>query len=181
MVEKENNLDNKTQIISALREEFARWEDFLANLGESEIISADLPGNLSIKDVVAHLRAWQQVSIARLEAAQQNCDPLLPGWLHGLDPDLENYTDQFNSWIYQDYQNKDWSSVHSEWKIGYSRFLELSESTSEENMLVPGKFPWLKGYPLIAVLQGSFEHHHIDHLLPLLALFQQDDQPGLSK
>jgi hypothetical protein len=35
------------------------------------------------------------------------------------------------------------------------------------------KYPWLKGFALFDVLQGSYEHHHIDHLEPLLAWLSQ--------
>ena len=73
------NVDRR--IISMLKEEFNQWEDVLAGLTEEQITAPQLPANLSIKDVIAHLMAWQQVSIARLEAAQLNKEPMLPNWL----------------------------------------------------------------------------------------------------
>lgn len=40
----------------------------------------------SIKDVMAHLVAWQQVSNARLEAGQPGTQPVQRAWLSGEDP-----------------------------------------------------------------------------------------------
>jgi hypothetical protein len=96
-------MNDKTQIISMLREEFNRWEELLASLSEEQIKVPQLPSSLSIKDVIAHLRAWQQVSIARLEAAQLDKEPVFPNWLAGLDPESDEERDQFNDRIYEAY------------------------------------------------------------------------------
>ena len=74
-------MSEKQQILKLLSEEFDRWEAQLAGLSEAQITAPVLPPYLSIKDVIAHLMAWQQVSIARLEAAQANTAPVYPGWL----------------------------------------------------------------------------------------------------
>jgi hypothetical protein len=166
-------MNDKTQIISMLREEFNRWEELLASLSEEQIKVPQLPSSLSIKDVIAHLRAWQQVSIARLEAAQLNKEPVFPNWLAGLDPESDEERDQFNAKIYESYHQHPWSRVHQDWKDGFLRFLELGETIAEKDLLDPEKYPWLKGYSLLVVLQGSYEHHHNDHLEPLLAWLRQ--------
>ena len=89
-------MNDKAQIITALRKEFNRWEDLLAGISEEQITAPHLPSNRSIKDVIAHLRAWQQVSIARLEAALLNREPEFPKWLAGLHPESEDNRDKYN-------------------------------------------------------------------------------------
>ena len=71
----------KTQILAALNDEFSRWEELLARLSEEQITAPQQPGDWSIKDVVAHLRAGQQVSNARLKAASATrSQPSPTGW-----------------------------------------------------------------------------------------------------
>jgi hypothetical protein len=166
-------VNDKAQITTALRKEFNRWEELLAGLREEQITAPHLPSNLSIKDVIAHLRAWQQVSIARLEAALLNREPEFPKWLAGLDPESEDNRDKYNDWIYQAYREQPWSSVHRVWKEGFLRFLELAETIPEKDLLEIGRYPWLKEYALSAVLLGSCEHHE-EHLEPLLVLLRQN-------
>ena len=137
----------------------------MAGLSEEQITTPHLPSGLSIKDVIAHLRAWQQVSIARLEAALFDRDPELPKWLAGLDPESEDNRDKYNDWIYQANRESPWSNVHRVWKEGFLRFLELAEAIPEKDLLEIGRYPWLKEYPLSAVLVGSYEHHE-EHLPP---------------
>lgn len=161
-------MNDKAQMLRMLSEEFNRWEELLASLSEEQINVSLTPSIFSIKDTLAHLRAWQQISIARLEAAQLNKEPVLPDWAAGFDPDEED-ADPLNARIYETFRQQPWSRVYQDWRDGFLRFLELAEQIPENDFLDEEKYPWMKGYSLLSVLQGSYEHHHIDHLEPLLA------------
>jgi hypothetical protein len=163
-------MNDQVRLIAALIEEFNRWEEFLAGLSEEQITSPLPSSNLSIKDVIAHLRAWQQVSIARLEAALFNNEPEFPAWLAGNPPELEENLNQYNEWIYQANREQPWSGIYQVWKEGFLRFLELAATIPENDLLEVGRYAWLKEYPLSAVLLGSYEHHH-EHLELLLTMF----------
>lgn len=77
---------DKKQILALLREELNRWEELLAGLSDAQILTPHSHSIMSTKDVVGHLRAWQQVSNARLEAAQHNSEPAFPDWLQEQTP-----------------------------------------------------------------------------------------------
>ena len=81
-------MSEKTKIIQKLREEFNRWEGFLTGIDEEQILAPDRIASLSIKDIVAHLTAWQHISVARLEAALNSGQPEYPMWLAGFKPEL---------------------------------------------------------------------------------------------
>jgi hypothetical protein len=167
----------KQQVLASLNAEFERWEELLAGLSEAQITASQLPANLSLKDVVAHLRAWQQVSIARLEAAQLNREPHLPDWLLGADPEAEEELDHFNARIYDLYRAEPWPAVHQAWREGFRKFLKLAEAIPENELMDREKYPWLKGYALVAVLEGSYDHH-AEHFAPLPAWINRPDQPN---
>jgi hypothetical protein len=170
-------MENKTDAIRMLQEEFERWEKLLAGLSEEQMNVPLSPSTFSIKDTLAHLMAWQQVSIARLEAAQFGGEPVYLDWSQGKDPDEEGAddegTDRLNANIHQLHQKELWRQVYHEWRDGYLRFLLLAEATPEEDLLDTGKYRWLKGYPLLGILEGHYEHHHIDHLEPLIDWLRQ--------
>ncbi|MDD2922646.1 MAG: ClbS/DfsB family four-helix bundle protein [Anaerolineales bacterium] len=164
-------MNNKTQIIAALKGEFNRWEELLNNLSEEQISAPNLIVALSIKDVIAHLHAWQQLSIARLEAAQWNREPELPQWLAGEDPESEDNLNTYNERIYQERRAQGWTNIRQLWKEGFLRFLELAETTPEQDLLEVGRYSWLKEYPLSAVLLGWHEHHQ-EHFEDVSAAFR---------
>ena len=138
----------------------------LATLTEAQITTPRTPSALSIKDEMAHLWAWQQVSIARLEAALRGGEPELPTWFIELDSESEDPPDRTNAWIYETNRDQPWSSVHLVWRGGFLRFLELGAALPDESIMDPGRYSWLQGYPLYRVLEGSYEHHaeHLDEI-----------------
>jgi hypothetical protein len=164
-------MNMQEHILAALREQFNRWEELLATMSEEQVTTPHLPSTWSLKDVIAHLRAWQQRSIARLEAARLNREPEFPRWLAGLDPDSEGTIDQTNAWIYAANRERPWSQVHQDWREGFLRFLELGQGVPERDLLDTGRYPWLQGYSLALILVASYDHHQ-EHLDKLLAWLQ---------
>jgi len=148
----------KDHILTALREQFNRREELLASLSAEQITAPHLPSNWSIKDEIAHLMAWQQRSIARLDTALFNREPEFPRWLPNLDPDSEDYPDQTNAWIFETYREQPWSMIHQNWCEGFLRFLESGEGISERDLLDAERYPWLEGYPLAFVILASYDH-----------------------
>lgn len=168
-------MSDKPNAIASLRDEFNRWEALLAGLSEAQITEPLPSSDWSIKDTVAHLRAWQQVSIARMEAALHDAQPVMPDWLAGADPESEARREEFNAAIYQTYRDLPWQRVHHLWRDGFLRLIALSEQAPEHDLLAVNKFAWIKGYALIAVLEGSLAHHR-EHRESLLAEMQVVEQ-----
>ena len=78
-------MNMKEHILAALQEQFARWEELLTRLSEEEITAPQFDLDWSIKDVIAHLWAWQQISIARMEAGVLDSKPGYPGWILSIE------------------------------------------------------------------------------------------------
>lgn len=154
-------MDRISDLLIALRAEFNRWQTFLAGLSEAQA-TIPQPDGLSIRDVVGHLHAWQQLSVARLEAAQSGGEPVYPDWCSGLYPDDEEYIEQFNATIHETYRQQSWPHVYELWRDGFVRFLTLAESTPASDLVDKTKYPWLRGYALLDVMQGLYEHH-VEH------------------
>jgi hypothetical protein len=155
----QEGMDSKRRILDLLKEEFTRWEELLGGISEERITSREGHSSRSIKDDIAHLRAWQQLSIARLEAAASGSEPDLPDWLEGSDPEDEQKIDSYNERIFETFRDQSRAQVYRKWREGFLRFLEAGKAIPEEEMVDTGRYPWLKGYPLLAVLEGSYEHH----------------------
>lgn len=83
--------------------------------------------NWSIKDVIAHLWGWQQISIVRVEAAVANREPVYPKWTSALAEDWEENVNQTNAWIYETQHTNSWSEMYQKWKEGYLKLLDSTK------------------------------------------------------
>lgn len=161
---------NTQQVKDGLREELQVWDELLSKMSHEQLTVPLLSDGQSIKDILGHLHAWQQLSIARLEAARLQSEPDMPAWLHGQDPDKDELTDEYNARIQAVFRDQSWAQVYTAWRDGYRRFLELADMIPDSDLLDETKYSWLKGYNLLAVLEGSCEHHQ-EHRGELLSRF----------
>jgi hypothetical protein len=165
-------MNMKEHILTALREQFGRWEELLASLSEGQITAPSFDFNWSIKDVVAHLWAWQQISIARMEAGVLDREPEYPKWILSLGEDWEEDANLVNALTFETNHEKPWSEIYQNWKNGFLRFLELGNQISERDLLDGDRHSWLKGYSLAFILVASYDHHQ-EHLEKLVAWLRE--------
>ena len=165
-------MNMKEHILAALREQFNRWEELLASLNEEQTTAPHFDFDWSIKDVIAHLWAWQQISIARMEGGTLDREPEYPQWIVSLGKDWEEDADRVNALTYETNREKSWSEMYQNWKNGFLRLLELGNQIPERDLLDGDRYPWLKGYSLAFILVASYDHHQ-EHLEKLLDWLQE--------
>ena len=153
----------KEHILAAMREQFELWDELLSSSSEREITAPRFDLDWSIKDVIAHLWAWQQISIARMEGGVFDREPEYPGWIVDSIENWEEDADRVNALTFDTYHEKPWSLIYGNWRNGFLQFLELASNVPERNLLDGDKYPWLNGYNLAAILIASYDHHQ-EHL-----------------
>ncbi|MBP7600381.1 MAG: ClbS/DfsB family four-helix bundle protein [Thermoflexales bacterium] len=152
-------MNMKSHILAALREQLEAWEATLARLGEAAIVARAVPSDWSIKDELAHLWAWQQRTLARVEAARLDREPEFPAWPFDPNDESEEGTERINTWIYETNRDLPWSTVHQNWRDCFLRVLDAAERISERDMLDSGRYAWLNGHAIAVFLLGTYDHH----------------------
>lgn len=158
----------KEYILAALREQFDSWEEILASLSEEQITTPNFDLDWSIKDVMAHLWAWQQISIARMEGGMLDREPEFPKWIMNIGADWEENADRVNALTFETNHEKSWTEIHQNWREGFLRFVYLGDQISETDLLDSSRYHWLRGYSLVFILVASYDHHQ-EHLEKLIA------------
>jgi hypothetical protein len=161
-------MQTKAEALRLLKDEFQQWEDLIARNQADQSASRRVTEPLALKETLIHLWAWQQHTIAYLEAASQGKEPVLPPWPFEITGDDEGDVDATNAWIAQTYYAKPWEVAYQDWQDGFLRLLALAERLPEPDLLDGDKYPWRHGWPLLASLEGTYEHHreHREALLP---------------
>lgn len=171
-------MNMKEHILAALREQFESWNQLLTSLSEEQITAPRFDLDWSIKDVIAHLWAWQQISSARMEAGALNREPEYPEWIVSLE-NWEEEADRLNALTFEKNHAKPWSEVYQNWKSGFLQFLELGNQVAERDLLDGEKYGWLHGYSLAFILIASYDHHQ-EHYEKLAEHLRQRSTPAQS-
>jgi hypothetical protein len=165
-------MNMKDHILAALREQFESCEELLERLTEGEVTVPRFDLDWAIKDVVAHLWSWQQISIARMEGGLYNREPRLPAWIVDSVEDWEEDADRVNALTFDTQHEKPWPEIHQNWKVGFLHFIQLGSAIPERDLLDGDKYPWLHGYSLAFILVASYDHHQ-EHLEKLIRSLQE--------
>jgi hypothetical protein len=156
-------MNMKDHILAALREQLESWEQLLAKLSDEQIAAPRFDLGWSIKDVMSHLWAWQQISIAWMQGGINHREPEYPRWIVESVGNWEKDSDQVNALTFKHNHQNPWPEIYQMWNNGLLQFLELGNRIPEGELLDGDRFPWLKGYNLAYVLIASYEHHQ-EHL-----------------
>jgi hypothetical protein len=164
-------MNMKGHILAALKEQFDHWQELLTGLNEQQVTTPHFDEGWSVQDVINHLWGWQQITLARMEAAAQDREPQFPTWINELGGPWEENADRTNAQIYKNFHAQPWSVSHQNWQRGFLKLLETSENITERDLLDGDRYAWLNGHSPSAYLISSYDHHQ-EHLEKLEAWIQ---------
>ena len=147
----------KSRLLDAILSARTQWEVLLAKIDEEQLISPGENSEWSVKDVFAHLTAWEWRAVAWLEAVQ-NKEQVKPAeWPSGLGED------ETNAWIYGKYRDRPLDEIIHDSARVHRRLVELIEALPEEDLMASGRLASLRGSSLLDAIPGNSYEHYRDH------------------
>lgn len=126
---------SKARFLDILRSERARWEALLAERGVAAMERPGVAGDWSLKDVIAHVTAYERGLVEWLEAARQGEVRVFADLDH---PDV----DYRNALILERSRNQTLEAVLAEAESVFERLMELASGLAEEDLLEPERTAW---------------------------------------
>lgn len=165
------DLNNREALLAGVRSLRDDIERVIAAAGEERATRPGSFGELTFKDVIAHLTGWRQVTVARLEAGLRGEEPSMP-WPAQLNEDHD--LDEINRWFYEMNRDKPLAEIMRESRETFDRAERAIAALPERDLLDVNRFSWLEGYALgPGVVRGTLEHYHDDHEPEILAWLAQ--------
>ncbi len=154
-------LRTRADLLYAIRSLRDDIERLAAEVGEDRAVEPNVFGELSFKDVVAHLNGWRQLTALRLEAGLTGESPV-PPWPEQLDEDVD--LDAINHWFFEAGRDKTLATVLAESRETLDRSERAIAALPDDALFERGHFDWLGDEALgPAVVEGTVEHFRIDH------------------
>ncbi len=165
-------IPTKDELIAEIRREWLLLETLLNSLTEAQMTTPNVEGSWSVKDMLAHLSAWEKVLLDRLGAALSRGTAQYPPILS------EDDVHRFNARAYTENQDRSLSAVLQEFRSLYTGVLTVVEALGETFLTHPMPLD----YPLdnlIAwqIIRANTSDHYQEHRLALEAWLR--DQAGL--
>ncbi len=149
----------KTRLLESMRSGRVELETLLARGGETRMDRPSSSDDWSLKDILAHISAWDRFMLVRIEADAKGKRPDLPG--PGM---TEKQVDDFNARTYSEHRDQPLDAVLAEFRESFQALLAAAEATPEEDLLDPNRFAWTNGKPLWYYFAVNSYLHYSEHL-----------------
>ncbi len=147
---------NKEIVLEKLKATRADWEALVNEVGPERMELRGVTGEWSVKDLIAHLTAWEVRAVAWLAAVRAGTWPQPPDWPTNLDED------GINAWIWAANRGRRVADVTNESRQVFDQLVDGIEAVPEQDLSEAGRFAWLRGGSLAGSIGGNtFEHYEV--------------------
>ncbi|MFO7680934.1 MAG: ClbS/DfsB family four-helix bundle protein [Chloroflexota bacterium] len=129
---------SKDQLLAAMQKEHGSLDILLASLPpETTQQTSDTIENWAVKDVLAHVTAWEQMVLSWYRAGLQGEAPHLPapGFNWRQIPAL-------NEKIYQEHRLEPYGKVRQSFDASYEEILQTLQKIDNEDLFTPERYAW---------------------------------------
>jgi hypothetical protein len=163
---------DKVEFLGAMRSERERWEALLAEVGEPWMERPGVSGDWSVRDIIAHVTAYERGLVEWLEAASRGESVGFPVLDH---PDV----DYRNAAILRENEGRPLEDTLLESRRVFERLLQVVQALSEEELVDPKRTEWTvkprwkECRPLWkCIADDSYKHYH-QHIPDIRAWLDQ--------
>ena len=153
---------NKDALLDAIHVGRNRWETTVAQLSPEQMTAPALFDGWSVKDLIAHIGAWERTAASVFAA-------LLRGQQPGFELDQNFSVDELNAHFFAEYHTQSLDDVLAGEQAAYRSFLDLVEGASEADLFDASRFAWMQGDPFVDWVAANTYEHYDEHLADLAA------------
>jgi hypothetical protein len=157
---------DKTTLLNNLKTERAAWEALVAQVGEAHLTDPGVEGDWSVKDVIAHIAAYEEWTADQLRAVARGereayISDAIPAAARGLDVDARNAI------IFEATRTQSLAKGLAQARATFDGLVAAIEALPEDALSEPNRSGWTKEQPLLEPVAGNTYEHYHEHI-PLL-------------
>lgn len=165
---------SKDELLTRMRDGRAEWDALIGQVPETALTEPLLDNGWLVKDLLAHVAAYEQWTAAQMRAAHEGREPTNME-LYGVDelpvPPGGEWSEEFqNAAIYGHYRDTPLAEVRVLASRAYQDFLTAVEACSEEDLAETGAQAWVGDTTLLALIPGQSYGHYAQHLEAVRAI-----------
>lgn len=147
----------KSDLLDVIHAEREQLETLIEPLTDEQMTAASVAASWSVKDILAHIAAWERLACDRIQAALSG-EPLKFPLIKG-DSDV----DRFNAEVYAQNQDQTLGQVLKEYHDSHQDFLDLIETLQDDFLASPLPFDWAGNLTAQVMISANTHWHYIEH------------------
>jgi hypothetical protein len=149
---------NKQELLDLTRSERAELDQIVAGLDGDDLTTDGVIEGLSIKDILAHIAAWERRAVTAIEHWQrgERFDWPEPGYTLAQ-------TDELNNRDFAANRGLRLEEVLRESRAQYERMLALIASLSEDDLFSTERPGW-RGASASQIIRANADEHYREHI-----------------
>ncbi|HLZ81311.1 MAG TPA: DinB family protein [Ktedonobacteraceae bacterium] len=161
---------DKTELLAMIQSDRAQLDGLLAAMSAEQMCKAALEHQWSVKDVLAHIAAWERKCVGWIQAG-----------LHGEKPDKPEagYTgediDKLNKKTFLENRNRSLDDVQSDYRQSYQQILAQIQTLEEDDITNPQRFSWTNGRTLVPYIAANTYEHYQEHIEQIRKWLENED------
>jgi hypothetical protein len=149
---------SKTEVVEAASAGRVRFRQLIGQLSEAQMTCPNVQGAWSVKDIVAHVTDWEERMVCWLGQAARGETPVMP------EPGMTwEDLDRLNEQIYLASRDRPVAQVLDEFDRLDTHVIASVQAVSEEDLLTPGRFDWMRGEALWHLVAANTYWHYPAH------------------
>jgi len=168
---------SKTELLERMRAGREEWESLLAQIPDSARTEPTLAGGWSVKDLIAHVAAFENWTAAQIRAANEGRAPT-DRELYGVEEvtvDPEGWDlDRQNAAIYAQYKEMPLTEVMTFSSQAFADLVAAVEAVADEDFARTGAQTWTEDRTLLEIIPGQSYAHYEQHADDLRSLSGDD-------
>ena len=148
---------NKSALLDVIHSERAQFEALLEGLTEPQMTAPNVEATWSIKDIVAHITAWEALATDRIRAAKSGAALKFPR----ITDDAA--MDAINAEIFTAHQDQALSEVFEEFQSAHRELLAEIEALEESDLPQKLNFDWSGNLTYQVLISSNTHWHYLEH------------------
>jgi hypothetical protein len=158
---------NKAELLQRLQEKRVDFDNLIATFPQAIVDEPNLPNDWSVKDLLAHVAAYERWMAGHLRADNEGREPTNEElYDEGVELDAGDPfdLDTLNASIQAHFHDKSWPEVHAFAGDAYARLVDAIANAPEDDFDRDGLHPrWLSHGSLLTRLPELTYGHYTDH------------------
>jgi hypothetical protein len=146
---------SKDQLLKDICTERRRLENILLHLSPEDMVKPGVSGDWSVKDILAHLTAWEKLFIGWYQSGVEGIPTVI-----GAVGMSKTAIDALNRQIYEKNQNRSLDEITAEFHTSYQQVMSVIERIPEAEIFARSCFEWTGKLTLADYITGNTCNHY---------------------